>query len=70
MTENARLLSLLRAAVPPVVAAPPAHDVWRRVVERSKAERGFSWVDLGLAAAAVAVLLLRPDLLVLLTYHL
>ena len=69
MSEDTRLLALVRSARPPVVPVPPPADAWRRVVERNR-RREWSWFDLAVAAAAVALLLLRPDWLVVLAYHL
>ena len=70
MTEDTRFLALVRAACPPVVSMPPPADAWRRIVERHDRRREWSWLDLAVAAAAAAFLLLRPDLLVVLAYHL
>ncbi len=70
MTEDTRLLALLRSELPPVVPVRPPRDTWRRVVERNHRRGEWSWLDLAVAAAAAAFLLLRPDLLVVLAYHL
>ena len=69
MTDDAQILALLRAAVPPVVTVAPSPDIWLRVVERSRDRKQWSWVDLGLAAAIALALVMRPDLLLLLAYH-
>jgi hypothetical protein len=69
MTEDTRLLDLLRSAVPPVVAPAPSIDRWPLVVKRHRERTEWSWMDAGLAAAVVATLLTRPDWLVLLAYH-
>lgn len=65
-----RLEDLLRAALPPVVAGEPAPDLWPRVVERLDAGPSMSWVDLGLLAIVAMTLLLFPEGLFLLAYHL
>ncbi len=70
MSEDTRFLALVRSAYPPVAPVPPPSDAWRRIVERNDRRREWSWLDLAVAAAAVAFLLLRPDLLVVLAYHL
>jgi hypothetical protein len=68
MTEDTRLLDLLRSAVPPVVAPAPSIDRWPLVVKRHRERTEWSWMDAG-PAAVVATLLTRPDWLVLLAYH-
>jgi hypothetical protein len=40
------------------------------VLERIDAPRGWGWLDLGLAAAVAVVLMLFPEWLSLLAYHL
>ncbi len=70
MTDDTRLLALVRSALPPVLPAPPPADAWRRILEWNDRRPEWSWLDLAVAAAAAAVLLRRPDLLVVLAYHL
>ena len=68
MTER-RLNELLRSALPPAV--DDAHrDVWPEVVERLDRHAHWSLVDVGLAAAATLALLLNPDWIWLIAYHL
>lgn len=69
MTDDTRILALLRSAVPPVVTAEPPRDMWPRIVKRSRDTARWSWLDVGLAAAVAIALLMRPDLLILLAYH-
>jgi hypothetical protein len=69
MTEDTRLLDLLRSAVPPVVAPAQSVDRWPSVVKRHRERFEWSWLDAGLAAVVVATLLARPDWLLLLAYH-
>ena len=69
MTDDTRIVALLRSAVPPAVTADPPPDMWLRVVKRSQDSQHWSWVDIGLAAAVAIALVLRPDLLMLLAYH-
>ena len=69
MTEDTRLLALLRSAVPPVVSAGPSRDVWSLVVKRSQERPKWSWLDVALAAGGAIALLIRPDLVMLLAYH-
>lgn len=69
MTEDSRLLELLRSAVPPVVPPASSVDRWPLVVRRQREGPGWSWLDAALAAAAAAALLMRPDWLLVLAYH-
>jgi hypothetical protein len=48
----------------------PSRDLWPAIVERSRAPAGWSWLDAGLAAIVALLLLLRPDWIWLLAYHL
>jgi hypothetical protein len=61
---------LLRAALPPVAAGDPGADLWPRVVERLASGPPMSWTDLGLLAIVAIALLLFPEGLFLLAYHL
>lgn len=70
MNEEDRLERLLRSALPPLTASGPSRDLWPLVVERNQAASAWSWIDVGLAAALVLVLLAFPRLLLVLVYHL
>ncbi len=70
MTDDERLERLLRAALPPVPDAPLARDLWPAVVSRGEQRLPWTWLDLGLTALVATVLLLFPDCLWLLAYHL
>jgi hypothetical protein len=70
MNDDDRLAHLLRAALPPANAAGPSRDLWPRVASRLDARVRVSWLDLGVAAAVAAALLMRPAWLWLLAYHL
>lgn len=69
MTEETRLLALVRSAVPPVVTGVPSRDLWPSVVKRNQERPKWSWLDVGLAAGVAAVLPIWPDVLLLLAYH-
>ena len=69
MTDDTRLLALLRSAVPPVVTAEPSADMWSRVLGRSRQRQKWSWLDVGLGAGVVMALVMRPELLMLLAYY-
>jgi hypothetical protein len=63
------LFHLLRAGLPPAREAPP-RDLWPDVVDRLDARVRWSAVDFGLAAFASVVLLLFPEGLWLVAFHL
>ena len=74
MTDEDRLAELLRRAVPPVsfdafddVRAP--HDLWTRIAHRMDAPPRWSPLDLALAAAVAIALILFPQALWLIAYH-
>lgn len=69
MTDDTRIVALLRSALPPVVTVTPSRDIWPHIVKRSEDNQTWSWLDVGLAAGIAIVLILRPDLLMLLAYH-
>ena len=68
MTDE-RLKNLLRSALPPTDHGA-ARDVWPRLSERLDRTTEWSYVDLGLAAAAAVTFLIFPEWLWLLAYHL
>ena len=68
MTDE-RLKELLQNAVPPSVDDAQVRDRWPDVAMRFDA-RGWSYIDLGLAAAAALALTLFPEWFWLLSYHL
>ena len=70
MTEDTRLLTLVRSAVPPVVRRAPSRDLWPCVVKRSQERPKWSWLDVGLVTGVAMVLPIWPDVLLLLAYHL
>ena len=67
--SNERLQELLRAAMPPVEDERP-RDVWPAVEERLDRGPRWSLLDLGLAAAVVVALLLNPEWIWVIAYHL
>ena len=75
MTDEERLAELLRRAVPPVSSHPlddarPPHDLWPRIAHRMEAPPRWSPLDLALAAAVAIALILFPQALWLIAYHL
>jgi hypothetical protein len=69
MTDK-RLQELLRGSM--VLADPeePQRDLWPRMLARFDERPRWSYVDLGLAAAAAIALAVFPEWLWLLAYHL
>ena len=70
MTDEERLEDLLRAALGKTTGQGPSRDLWPLIVERSQESAGWSWLDVSLAAIVAILLLMRPDWLWLLAYHL
>ena len=70
MTDHDRLARLLRSALPRPAASVPSRDLWPSIAHRSRAWQGVSWLDIGIAAGAGIFLLIFPDWLWLLAYHL
>ena len=70
MTEDERLARLLRSALLPVPASALSRDLWPLVVSRCQSRVAWSWFDVSLAAGVAIVLLLFPNWLWLLAYHL
>jgi hypothetical protein len=69
MTDD-ELERLVHAAISPVEANGPTSDGWPALVARLDARREWHWIDLGLAAAVLASLVLFPEWVTLLAYHL
>jgi hypothetical protein len=70
MTDDERLEKLLRTALQRAAARGPSRDLWPRILERSRASAGWSWLDFGVAAIVAMLLAMRPSWLWLLAYHL
>jgi hypothetical protein len=68
MTDE-HLNELLRSALPPVDDGTSARDVWPQLSGRLDGTAEWSYVDLGLAAAATVTFLIFPEWLWLLAYH-
>lgn len=69
MTDE-RLQELMRASLPPSRSGGPARDVWPQIASRLAQRPPWSYLDLGLAAAAGTTLAAFPEWLWLLAYHL
>ncbi len=70
MTNDERLERLVRELLPPADTRGPTRDLWPLIVERGRAPRQWSWLDLGLVAALIATVVVFPRWLLLLVYHL
>ena len=69
MTDD-ELIRLLKAALPPTSEQRRSRDLWPLVLDRVHAPvRGY-WIDIGLAAGVILALLLFPEYVPLLAYHL
>ena len=69
MTDE-RLKDLVRAALPPSSNDGPAQDLWPPLAARLEQRSRWSYLDLGLAAAAATLLAVFPEWFWLLAYHL
>jgi hypothetical protein len=70
MTDDERFGRLVRSAIPPVAAAGPSRDLWPALINRGRTPARWSWLDVGVAAAVAASIVMFPDALWLLAYHL
>ena len=70
MTDRDRLEDLLRSAVPPLEVATPSRDLWPSVTARSQVPMKWSWLDMGICTVVAVVLLMFPDWMWVLAYHL
>lgn len=68
MTED-RVRELLKSAMPPSTADEPSRDLWPVVLRQGHRRPAWSWVDLGLAAAAAIAVFSMPDAWFLLACH-
>jgi hypothetical protein len=70
MTDDERLKHLLHRALPPVTGRRPSRDLWPAVVERMGTRPGWSAFDISLAVAITICLVIFPEALWLIAYHL
>ena len=69
MTDD-RLAEILRAALPPASDDGPSRDLWAVLAGRLDRSPRWTILDVGLAAAVATALLIFPEWLWLLAYHL
>jgi hypothetical protein len=70
MTDDERLQQLLRTAFPSPGDRRGANDRSPAVVDRLQQRPEWTWIDLALAAGVATALLLFPESLFVLSYHL
>ena len=70
MIDDDGLRQLLRSALPLPADQGPSGDLWPLVVRRIETPPAWSWLDMSLAATVAVALLMFPDGLFLLAYHL
>jgi hypothetical protein len=70
MTEDDRLQRLLRSAFPRTTDQGPSCDLWPLIVNQIHAPVRRSWFDISLAAVIAILLIMFPEWLQLLAYHL
>ena len=70
MTEDDRLEQFLRSAFPATASRGPSRDLWPLVASRILSPARPTWFDIGLAAAIALLLLMFPEWILLLAYHL
>lgn len=70
MSDDERLQGLLRTALAAQPGDRHARDLWPDVVERLQRRPGWTWFDLVVAALVATALLLFPESVFVLSYHL
>ena len=70
MTDDRRLQHLLRSAFPRTADQEPSRNLWPLVVKQIHAPVKRSWFDVSLAAVIAILLMMFPEWLLLLVYHL
>ena len=70
MTDDDRLQHLLRSAFPRTADQEPLRDLWPLVVNQINTPVKRSWFDISLAAVIAGLLMMFPEWLSLLAYHL
>jgi hypothetical protein len=70
MMDDNELTSMVRSAFPPTPDAGPSRDLWPRVVDRMRSRPEPDWIEIALAALVVLLLMIFPEWLSVLAYHL
>ena len=70
MNDHERLQQLLRRALPSVTGHRPSRDLWPAVAAHLETRPGWSRFDVGLGVAVAIALVLFPEALWFIAYHL
>src|SRR5262245_56757564 len=70
MNDYEGLERLLRSAFPILADRAPSRDLWPQVLDRGRIATKWSWIDLSMAVAVVVTLLIFPEWLWFLAFHL
>ena len=70
MTDDDRLGSLLRAALPPAPDDGPSRDLWPAIVAGERTRRSWSWLDVAAWVFLAGAVFGSPGYLVALAYYL
>ena len=70
MNDDERLQQLLRSALAASGDRRGASDLWPHVVDRMQRRPSWTWIDMTVAAIVATALLLFPEGVFLLSYHL
>ena len=70
MNDDERLQKVLRSALAASGDRRGANDLWPAVVERMQQRPGWTWIDMAVAALVATALLLFPESVFVLSYHL
>lgn len=70
MSDDGRLEYLLRSSLSPAADGKPSRDLWPLVARRMHARVAPSWLDISMAAVVFMLLIMFPDWLLFLVYHL
>ena len=70
MMDDNELTSMMRSAFPPSPDLSPSRDLWPRVIGRIHSRPEADWIDLALAALVAVLLVIFPEWLSVLAYHL
>jgi hypothetical protein len=70
MMDDNELTSMMRSACPPSLDLSPSRDLWPRVIERVHSGPEADRIDMALAALVAVLLVIFPEWVSVLAYHL
>ncbi len=70
MNDDQRLQQLLRSALAASDVRRGTNDLWLSVVERMQQRPGWTWIDMAVAALVATAILMFPESVFVLSYHL